>query len=172
LKYYYEKYSVYDFYRQARVEASSSINDVGMPHLANDFGFNSETGAYFIPGTANFADVLPNTYGEGYKLDIPDLLHYYYLGNSRLYFVKHRGMFTSTKGDFIETIIAENGTYPDDGQQDIYWYIKKYPVMSNIFIATSEHKLQRLPLLETIETNKLKRRFVYQKTVDNKLKKL
>lgn len=31
----------------------------------------------------------------------------------------------SYKGDYIETVIAENGEYPDDGVYNGYWYIKK-----------------------------------------------
>ena len=33
--------------------------------------------------------------------------------------------FTNAKGDFIETVTAEDGTYPDNGVSGSYWYIKK-----------------------------------------------
>lgn len=47
-------------------------------------------------------------------------------GKYRYTYSDYRRTRTITKGSYIETIVAEDGTYPDDGlHSDGYWYVKK-----------------------------------------------
>lgn len=46
-----------------------------------------------------------------------------------------------SKGDFIETITAEYGTYPDDGEQDGYWYVVIGAVFPRMKVDIGDQKV-------------------------------
>lgn len=121
-KYYYEKYNLK--YIAGDSEYSGDTYDMGLI-VYPSYSF-SESSGYSVVGVGETL----------YSYDI-DTVSYRVSGNTLLMYVRKKegtqgyaSRFTATatiaKGSFIEIVIAEDGTYPNNGAYtDGYWYIKK-----------------------------------------------
>lgn len=135
-RYYYDVYELksYSYEYNLRNFRNSHLVGVNSGRFANihgysDFGYTSESGYYGI-GSASLGEdgacyriyssyeltlfVLTGTEGSDY---LADVYHY------RLDYDYDIG-YEYYRGDYIKTIIAEDGTYPNNGHDYDYWYVK------------------------------------------------
>ena len=120
-RYYYEKYRLK--YIAGDSEYTGDTYDMTLI-VYPSYSFSESTG-YSVVGV-----------GETLVSYDIDTVSYRVSGNTLLMYVRKRegtqpyaSRFTATatiaKGNFIETVIAEDGEYPDNGIQGSFWYIKK-----------------------------------------------
>lgn len=120
-KYYYEKYQLK--YIAGVLEYNGDTYDMSFI-VYPSYSF-SEFSGYYVVGAGETL----------FSRDI-DTTSFRVSGNTLYAYVRKRegttayaSRFTAdatiAKGSFIETVIAEDGTYPADGIQDGYWYVKK-----------------------------------------------
>lgn len=86
----------------------------------------SSSGTFALTGTSSYA--MPGSSTKLYIISGAHLLEVSYRGSSRSYWsAEYKSVVNSTtytRGSFITTVIAENGTYPTNGRHsDGYWYV-------------------------------------------------
>lgn len=83
-----------------------------------NFGYLLDTSRGYSPSTDSLTY---QAYNEEYSYETDDYEDYVsYTWVTQTYFRER----TYSKGIYVESTIAEDGTYPNDGEQDGYWYVK------------------------------------------------
>lgn len=110
------------------------------------YSFDSESGEYSLTGESQYYSNEDDFEGDLYDLSgstklikyavvsHPYTLKYDYYDKGRTYHPP-----VNTRGSFIETITAEDGTYPADGISGGYWYVKgsAVPAAPTVALAIS-----------------------------------
>ncbi|WP_027624384.1 Ig-like domain-containing protein [Clostridium lundense] len=142
----YEKYTIQTYYGEWYPPITRDIFDV--QNISDSYSTNGYASYNFQDGKFNFQGLSPitisvvegendqgvytqyfNEFNERYIIFIR------ILGDTRLnnltinaYRERARRSSREERGTYVETIIAENGTYPDDGTKVGFWWVKKGPV--------------------------------------------
>jgi hypothetical protein len=123
-KYFYDKYyvdtvsdgySYYSSYYRTYTEPSGQISGY------TGFSFNSSTGQFSVTGSVIYTSSGTVYTGSGSETmansisgtTVTQTMYYSYASSH------------SVRGSFIETIIAEDGMYPNNGINGSYWYVKR-----------------------------------------------
>lgn len=130
-KYYYEQWSKKPYYDLGSPYASGTVYSATMSGYTGR-GINQDTGLVYMYGS--FVDFDTSLSQSGYFYTL-----YNYSSGGQILIVRsfngsYPGQFTKyqrdvivdgyQKGTYITTIIAEDGTYPDNGESGDYWYVK------------------------------------------------
>ncbi len=102
---------------------------------APDVSFDSENGLRQkpFPRGLNIGQDIYYAYSTTYAVwysaygedpEDPDYLYCYEFSRSCTYISGTSGYYSYSKGSYIETVTAEDGTYPDNGISGSYWYVK------------------------------------------------
>jgi|GEM_PF-4925202 len=146
-KYYYDRYTVNSstYYTQGPFNfvRNDSFTGVSGSGGCTSYGFNSSTGIYTAnnPGSYYFDQYSTlymvaggsssGTYVDKYvrttvkisdgNNSTPDVW------NCAIYRSDRQQQTSYSRGSYIDTVVAENGTYPDNGISGGYWYVKVTP---------------------------------------------
>ncbi|OXB94741.1 discoidin domain-containing protein [Parageobacillus galactosidasius] len=135
--YYYEKHEVQLLDNEYRMVEKETVDyTISYPFKVEgytSYTFDSKTGTFGLNGVQKV--ISKDEYPYGYKVssDKKELYYfkYYRYYNGIQYFKKTTYIAQQSEGagNLIETIIAEDGAYPNNGKHtDGYWYIKVSPV--------------------------------------------
>ena len=122
-KYYYDKFnknSGYGISRETTID-SGMLNDASGITGATSYYVNSNNGSIEISGLIT---VYPNGTGYVYQQSNPVRIVEYNIANGHIWSTVLNLGIVYSKGSYIETISAEDGTYPNDGVLGSYWYVK------------------------------------------------
>lgn len=141
-KYYYDKFETKVQYKAVYGSEKYSDIEVGV-------GITGDSNYTLFPNTGVFTGGATKTIVAGHD---PSGSKVYSIINGGESVVQHtilgrggvdtkhsqwdRDIFSETYlgvGSFIETVTAEEGTYPDNGVQGEYWYVKKDKVGLNLY---------------------------------------
>lgn len=152
VKYIYDKYSVKDIVvgesytgqiKQNSLGGGSKISSKSDPVMSDSVRLNRNntlTGSgaiynaedirvgvngYLIYGSYNSDSSGFETMKYGIVTSVALDKSYFDISYKHESYAEKRVQVERTKGNFIETIIAEDGTYPNDGINNGYWYVKK-----------------------------------------------
>lgn len=130
-KYYYDKYNVNRVtrYRESSWKYEEELLYPPDYQVSTSYGFDSINNEYYHRGSHVFL----NTDSRGNYYGIPpsgSWIRRYNVGDygfTKVYIKLASDSTTyteTTRGSFVETIIAEDGTYPSNGVKGDYWYVK------------------------------------------------
>lgn len=123
-KYNYDKYNVATIVKYSAVLIGDGF--ASSPQIGKSSYSIDNSGKFILSGSTVY--VYEDKYGgPAYDTDINgNLLEYYSNGGTVLYKrYKAESQYTYSRGSYITTVVAENGTYPADGRHtDGYWYVR------------------------------------------------
>lgn len=138
-RYYYDKHNIATSYTYYDRRPGDLIDHYDLWYKSSggflSFGWSSSEGYYGVNWTTNLSvgTIFYRGFGTYLTWNIveEDLGTSYpgYEGNHMLRVLYKQLEVCSrrtsySKGSYIETIVAEGGTYPDNGRQDGYWWVK------------------------------------------------
>lgn len=123
-KYLYDKYSVKSSYSITTVlNGEYSYGETYAIEGYSGYSFNTSTGIFTLTGTMMPLDAGQS--GTLYTLNGNTLFSESWINMTTTRLMESSATLNYAKDVFIETISAEDGTYPIDGVSGLYWYVKK-----------------------------------------------
>lgn len=132
VKYKYEKYSVLTTYEETEVVPSTAENSSYTNFQGyQDYTVNQNTGLYSAIGTVSFLSTTGQVSRFGDDVNSTTLNSGTFRRTTRkqassnfVIYTIHQIIMVPVKQNFIEIVVAEDGTYPDNGALGEYWYVK------------------------------------------------
>lgn len=129
-KYYYDKYKIHEIfigYKEVKgsfIEINEQRKDMTLRK-----SYSMISGGKFTLGS-EVVKIPVGDSGTGYDLLNDDVVLHYevYPNNYRHRRITSERDYKLSKGSYVETVKAEEGTYPDDGIKGDYWYVKQEKV--------------------------------------------
>ena len=134
-KYNYDRYSIKKIWASSDTRSSNKAIESIFPGNSfpsgyegyNKVEFEENTGKFKLSGSYVYVKdkwdlpIYKEPYNNTYiQIEYDSDGDYGYL-----YERKYERKYTSEKGSYLNTISAEEGTYPNDGIKDGYWYVRK-----------------------------------------------
>lgn len=126
--YYYDKHNVVAAYYDGQTSFSAYSTFNGSQSGSASYAFSSSAG-FTVSGSASISS--PSMGATIYMLISSTIIEKYVVdydnGGGDWGGTVYRATCTyhgAAKGTYIETVQAENGTYPDNGVSGLYWYVK------------------------------------------------
>lgn len=129
-KYYWSKYSVYSDYEVTWTPKGASSNDSGYP----SYNLDSYGKFYSVGESVSYSMPYPvGTTFYGYANGHTQIYRYRFTSTTTAEYDDGRTTYVDKRGGLIQSgIIAEEGTYPTDGQQGGYWWVRGSRVNQSI----------------------------------------
>jgi len=126
--YYYDKYNINYEWIRAPAYSSFEIGNETWSGYEN-YIINQSTGAFSVTGTeytVTRGSQEAQWHSTLYNVILDNVLQRfsYTITRQKLTEYRFKSVKKSSKGSFVETIIAEDGLYPNNGVSGSYWYIK------------------------------------------------
>lgn len=161
-KYYYDKYDVtttttytVKWLNSPQTRVSSLYRTTGYTsYTLNPNGTFSVSGSYYSNSTAYnwYLYTLVNSTTVSYQYASSLSGSYYYQTGTITSIPK----ITSTRNNYINTLVSEEGIYPDNGlYTDGYWYVKKDKVISKYLIQQGSNIYNINPSNYTVTPTKI-----------------
>ncbi|MBG9773577.1 hypothetical protein [Brevibacillus laterosporus] len=131
-KFLYKKYYASPVYKYDPLQFGYRYESVGDLAGYKSFAFDPSTGHF--RGTGDFITLKPGQYGQVYVINTNKTLFFQYWYTEKIIHQDRTTSYISyyEKGSYIGDVVAEDGTYPENGAQGNYWYVKIGPAFPNI----------------------------------------
>lgn len=142
MKYYYEKYEIVPVYKYIPIETYVARTTAQRKQGYLEYTINQNNGKLILIGSSKMHEVMAERLtvyalydfaagAAGVEFDSLFRFSPGYSGAVQYKITTSHQLSHNDKGRLLETLIAEEGTYPDNGIQNGFWYVKTKKAISS-----------------------------------------